>query len=223
MGDCCCNPNVQGGACCYKMVTVGTSVSLLVSDANSCAGKMAAPETTSVAMWIDGRIVWSNGSSITPICLGLQEAAEIDVVVGQTADGCLTELQAPSTNSVLFYSTSGAWADGSVANPICLDQIQENATVNSILGQTTEGCLSHLISPATPSVLFYDGSSWSWADGSVEAPICLTQIQTITDLTDMAYMLGVNDSGCLVKIAITADQVTTCEGPVLTVPVTAVS
>ncbi len=101
------------------MVAVSTPVSLLVSDANSCAGKLVAPETTSVAMWIDNRIVWSDGSSLRPICL--------------------------------------------------------------------------------------------------------PDIQTITDLSDMAYMLGVNTDGCLVKIAITSNNITTCEGPVLTVPVTAVT
>lgn len=100
------------------------------------------------------------------------------------------------------------------------------STPKTILVGDSNTCARSLPAPSyTPSIIIYgaDGTV-AWADGSSSHPICLPNIQTITDLADMAYMLGLNSDGCLVKIALIPDQsITTCEGPILTVPVTLVT
>ncbi len=105
----------------------------------------------------------------------------------------------------------------------CVRMIPTSTPKTILVGDSNTCARSLPVPTATPSIIIYSDGRVSWADGSETTPICFPNLQTITDLSDMAYMLGVNTDGCLVKIAITVEQITTCEGPILTVPVTAVT
>lgn len=97
------------------------------------------------------------------------------------------------------------------------------STPLTLLVGDANACAGSLLPPEATSIAMWINGRIVWSDGSASHPICLPDIQTITDLSDMAYMLGLNSDGCLVKIAITDEQITTCEGPILTVPVTLVT
>lgn len=97
--------------------------------------------------------------------------------------------------------------------------------VNNLLGVNPNNQVL-LRNPTTKSLCYFDPVTGyvTWQDGSSGTPICLPQLQTVTDLNDIAYMVGMTTGGCLVRIALVPDQsIGTCEGPVLTVPVTKVT
>ncbi len=78
--------------------------------------------------------------------------------------------------------------------------------------------------PLTKSILCYDPVTGyvTWQDGSSGSPICLPELSPLRDDETLAYFVGMTTDGCLRKIPITLENITTCEGPVITVPATAV-
>jgi len=78
-------------------------------------------------------------------------------------------------------------------------------------------CPAQLQNPSNPSVLLYDANgNVLWRDGTSSFPICLPSMEQNTD--PVAYLIGMTDEGCLVKVPVTYEGITTCEGPVVTVP-----
>jgi hypothetical protein len=96
-----------------------------------------------------------------------------------------------------------------------------SSKVKGLLGVTpnNQGVLKD---PTTKSLCYYDPVTGyvTWQDGSSSLPICLPELQTLSESDTLSFMVGMTTEGCLVKIPITQEQIQTCPipgGPILTV------
>lgn len=105
--------------------------------------------------------------------------------------------------------------------PTFCQPLKSTSIAKNIVVTDRRHCIRTIEPPTTQSLVIYNEfGQVVWANGSSDKPICLPELQT---LTNPPFILGLTAEGCIGKVAVTYPSVATCEGPTITVPATDVS